>query len=290
MPLVLVTPPAVEPVSLLEVKNWVRADSDLTQDDALLNGLITAARQYAEMVTQRSLIAQGWRLVGDAFPMPQQAGVPFGQFFSYPSNALLLERGTVLSVTSLQYMDMNSVWQSMAANTYVAELSDCPARVAPAFGQVWPPTLPQIGSVKVDYLAGYASGCTFNATNDTVTPTLWPTLQVGDAIDLSISGDATSTLPAPLVPGRYYVQSIPVAGSYKLAATPSGAAIDITGTLSTGAIAYVGTVPQGIRNWLQVRVSTLYANREEVAILPRGKLEPLPYVDLLLDPFRVVQA
>lgn len=47
-------------------------------------------------------------------------------------------------------------------------------------------------------------------------------------------------------------------------------------------------VPQGIRNWILIAVGTLYANREAVAILSRGKVEPLPFVDRLLDPYRIV--
>lgn len=47
-------------------------------------------------------------------------------------------------------------------------------------------------------------------------------------------------------------------------------------------------IPEGIKSWMKIRLATLYENREEVAIMNRGKIEPLPYVDGLLDPFRVV--
>lgn len=47
-------------------------------------------------------------------------------------------------------------------------------------------------------------------------------------------------------------------------------------------------VPQGIKNWMLIRIATLYENREEVAILPRGKVEPLPFVDRLLNGYRVM--
>lgn len=49
-------------------------------------------------------------------------------------------------------------------------------------------------------------------------------------------------------------------------------------------------VPEGIRHWILLRLNTLYENREEVAILPRGKVDPLPFIDGLLDPYRVVLA
>lgn len=46
-------------------------------------------------------------------------------------------------------------------------------------------------------------------------------------------------------------------------------------------------VPDGIKAWMKIWIATLYENRESVAILPRGKVEPLPYVDRLLDPYIV---
>ena len=41
---------------------------------------------------------------------------------------------------------------------------------------------------------------------------------------------------------------------------------------------------------LAQRAATLYENREQVAIVPRGRVEPLPFVDTLLDPYVVHQA
>ena len=48
------------------------------------------------------------------------------------------------------------------------------------------------------------------------------------------------------------------------------------------------SVPDGIKSWIKLRVGSLYAHREEVAILAKGKLEPLAFVDGLLDPYRIV--
>lgn len=47
-------------------------------------------------------------------------------------------------------------------------------------------------------------------------------------------------------------------------------------------------VPEGIRQWILLRVGSLYENREEVAVLNRGKVEAMPFVDSLLDPYRIV--
>lgn len=44
-------------------------------------------------------------------------------------------------------------------------------------------------------------------------------------------------------------------------------------------------VPTGIKNWILMRVCTIFENREEVAVLQRGSVSALPYVDCLLDEF-----
>ena len=47
-------------------------------------------------------------------------------------------------------------------------------------------------------------------------------------------------------------------------------------------------VPEGIKCWIKLRVGSLYAHREEVALINRGRIEALPFIDGLLDPFKVV--
>lgn len=48
-----------------------------------------------------------------------------------------------------------------------------------------------------------------------------------------------------------------------------------------------GAVPAGIKSWIKLRLGSLYGHREEVATLSRGRIDPLPFVDGLLDGFRV---
>ncbi len=49
-----------------------------------------------------------------------------------------------------------------------------------------------------------------------------------------------------------------------------------------------GDVPEGIKSWIKLRVGSLYHNREEVAAMARGKIDRLPFIDGLLDPYRMV--
>lgn len=155
MPLQLITPPAQEPVSLIEAKLHLRVD--FNEDDGLITALITAARQAAEMLTGRQFVTARWKYVLDGFPGPGLMGVAAGTTFSLPGHAILLPRSPVQSVVSIHYLDMASAVQTMPAATYTADVACEPARLTPVFGQIWPISLPQIGAVSVIYDAGYGS-------------------------------------------------------------------------------------------------------------------------------------
>jgi uncharacterized phiE125 gp8 family phage protein len=66
MPLQLITPPAIEPVTLDEAKAHLKIDT--TDDDTLLTTLITAARARAEWHTGRAFVTQSWVLWLDCWP------------------------------------------------------------------------------------------------------------------------------------------------------------------------------------------------------------------------------
>lgn len=200
-----ISPPSTEPITLGEAKAHLRVD--LTDDDALITALIVAARQYAESETGRSLITQSWRLILDGFPGGRGPGTNGSISSLLPGNAILLDQAPVQFISSIQYLDTGGAWQTLPESEWVAELQSAPARITPAFGKTWPAVLPQIGSVKVEFVAGY--------------------------------GDAAA-------------------------------------------------VPQGIKIWMLLRLGALYENREEVSAMRQGKIEPLPYVDRLLDAYRVI--
>ena len=204
MPLQLVTPPAGEPVSLAEAKQHLRVDGG--DDDLLIGSLIIAARQAAETKTGRQLITARWKLVLDAFPGPSLMQSATGASFSLPGHAILLAKCPVQSAVSIEYLDMNGTTQVMPASDYVLDAACEPARLTPAFGKTWPPTLPQMGAVSVTFDAGY-------------------------------------------------------------------------GTASA--------VPEGLKSWIKLRVGSLYGHREEMSVLSRGRIDPLPFVDGLLDGFKV---
>lgn len=221
----IVQGPQTEPVTLAELKTWVRVDSDLTADDSLLTDEIQAAREDAETYCRRGLITQQLRLVCDRFPSPmagklneywigqQWAAAGMGGVSKFaPTDrsgyGIVLPWSPLQTVDSITYVDPTGATQTLASNKYIVDKVSEPCRIMPAFGCVWPTTLQQPNSVTVLYTVGYGANGTF--------------------------------------------------------------------------------VPAGIKRWIKIRAATTYRNREEVAILGRGKVELLPYVDTLLNPHRVV--
>jgi len=66
MSAILLTPPALEPVTLADARHFLRIDHD--DDDDVIAALIAAARVHVEAKTRRALITQTWRLTRDVWP------------------------------------------------------------------------------------------------------------------------------------------------------------------------------------------------------------------------------
>lgn len=282
MPEILVTGPSAEPVDINLAKLHLRVTD--TAQDMNIAMLTQAARAYAEMLTQRQLVHARYAYVIDAFPM---AGIgtplPFRRPVNIPAYAILLPHAPVARVVSITYTDMSGQQQTMPTTDYVTNLAMLPGIITPGFGKVWPISLPQIGAVTITYDAGHASPIKFTGGSANVTvngPMAWT---VGQTVRFSNSGGA---LP-PEFPTYTDIYVKTVAGStYTFSLTNGGAAI-VPAAGDTGT-SFVGEIPGGITNGILMRMATLYENREEVAVLNRGKVDPLPFVDGLFDPYRVI--
>jgi uncharacterized phiE125 gp8 family phage protein len=104
--------PAVEPVPLAEMRAYLRLDSDA--EDALVAGLIAAARVGIEGATRLALIAQTWRLHLDRW---LRAGI------------LVLPLAPVLSVETVRLMPRSGPAISLGRDVYRLDLSGDPARL-----------------------------------------------------------------------------------------------------------------------------------------------------------------
>ncbi len=74
MPVILIAPPAAEPLALADAKNYLRVEHEA--DDALIESLIAAARREVELATRRVLVSQTWRIVLHRWPAPRRVSSP----------------------------------------------------------------------------------------------------------------------------------------------------------------------------------------------------------------------
>jgi len=131
--------PASEPVTLEEAKSHLRVDA--SDDDTLIEGLITAARQYYEDVTRRALITQTWRLSLDRWP---------------GGSEILLPRAPLQSVTSVVYTDSDGTATTWSSDEYAVDADSEPGRVVLGYGYSWPSaTLRTSLPIQITYEAGY---------------------------------------------------------------------------------------------------------------------------------------
>ncbi len=66
MPSILLAAPAVEPVSLADMKAFLRVETG--DDDDIITALIAGSRIHVEAQTRRALVTQSWRLSRDSWP------------------------------------------------------------------------------------------------------------------------------------------------------------------------------------------------------------------------------
>lgn len=138
MAILLITPPASEPVTLQEAKDHLRVD--VTEDDSLIeNLLIPSARQSVETYLRRSLLEQTWELSLDCF-----------------DGDIKLPNPPLQSVTSIKYIDVYGVEQTLAASEYTVHTQNEPGLITLAYDKSWPSIRAVKNAVKVRYVTGYA--------------------------------------------------------------------------------------------------------------------------------------
>lgn len=182
MPLALITPPAVEPISLAEAKLHARVDD--SDRDTLITVFIKSAREAAEHELGRALITQTWRLTLDEFPEAE----------------IELPKPKVLSIVSVGYVDASGVDQVVSSANYTLDSAQLPGWVLPAEDFDWPATRAIANAVRVDFTAGYGPA----ATDVPASVRQWMLLQIGAAVkqaEAFASGFTVAELPNRWVDG-----------------------------------------------------------------------------------------
>lgn len=127
----------VEPVSLDEIRLWLRDPEP--EDNPLILGLVSGARDYFETAMDRQLTTATWELRQSAFPA-------LWQELPYPP---------LRSVVSIKYDDADGNEQTLATSVYNVVTSDTPGWIELADGQQWPATDTGPEVVRIQFTAGF---------------------------------------------------------------------------------------------------------------------------------------
>ena len=139
MTIIIVTPPASEPVSLAEAKLFLRVDHDA--EDDLIATLITAAREAVEAACGRALIK---RRVRESLDIWRRDAV----------GCAMLGLGPVTNIVAVRLLAANGSQSVIDAGRYRLEgAGDRPRLV---FEAGVPATLRQAGGVEIEYDSGFA--------------------------------------------------------------------------------------------------------------------------------------
>jgi len=134
----LVTAPSTEPLTLTEVKTYLRVDDTVEND--LITSLITVARQAVEGRTWMPLISQTWAMQ-----------------FDYDELNLLVwnvNKAPLISVSSVTYYDSNNDLQTLAATEYEYDIYGSPARFRL---KSVPTCYDRMNTLQLNFVCGYAN-------------------------------------------------------------------------------------------------------------------------------------
>lgn len=154
----VITPPIIEPVTLQEVKEYLRVD-DAT-DERVVRPFIDSARRFCEEHTGRALMTQTLKLSLDAFEDnydPLWEGLRTGPYMNHYKNYIVLPRSPVASVTHLKTFNDANTATTFASANYVLDLVREPSRIVLKKGFTFPTDLRVANAIEVTYVAGYTS-------------------------------------------------------------------------------------------------------------------------------------
>lgn len=194
MPLLsLITPPAIEPVTLSEAKLHCRIDLDA--DNNLVSSLISAARSHCENYCHRALINQTWMISYDAEEFPTDT-------------TIFLPYGKIQSIDSIKTYDLENVATTFDSASY--RLTNR-GHIALNESYDWPTGDRSIDSVEIRYVVGYGSLAADvpQAIRQAILMTVAHFYENREASGDPVAGDQTGNLlplgvPALLSPYKIY--------------------------------------------------------------------------------------
>lgn len=141
MSLVVVTPPAEEPITLAELK--LAAHITHTDEDAFLTRVIIASRIRYEHDTGRQMVLATYDWFLPCWSPQEYIGeIPDGRLVSGVNRTMQrsfeIPRPPLVSIDEVEYYDTTGTQQTLATSVYAAKTSSEPGRIYNLPNQEWP--------------------------------------------------------------------------------------------------------------------------------------------------------
>jgi len=140
----VITAPTTEAISSAELKPWCGLSADDDTFDTILDLCRTAAREWYETETGRTMHQTTLELALDSFS----------------GSVILLPRATPLisPITSVKYTDSDGDESPMSSDDYIADTESEVGRLVLGYGKSWPSFTPYPSNpIKIRYAAGIAT-------------------------------------------------------------------------------------------------------------------------------------
>lgn len=148
----LTSAPASEPVTLSEVKAYLKVDG--SDEDALITSLIATARRACEEFCKRAFITQTWKTILDTFPCEDEWDAPDAFLMARADrHAIQLPRQPLQSVTSIKTTDTVNVQTTVPVETYDVDLEG--GRIVLNDGYTWPTEIRASAGIEIISIHGY---------------------------------------------------------------------------------------------------------------------------------------
>ncbi|CAI2719743.1 head-tail connector protein [Nitrospina watsonii] len=162
---ILKTAPAEEPLSLAEVKAYLKVTS--ADDDALITCILAGVRRACEAWTGRALVTQTWTVWLDGFPRASRCEAPHSGYFDLPvdhfdrvSPIIHLPLPPLQSVTFLKTYGADNQAATFDSVRYFVDTASQPGRIVLNASASWPSGLRNANAVEIEFVAGYGAAAT----------------------------------------------------------------------------------------------------------------------------------
>lgn len=129
--------PSGQVLTTSETKNHLKVDS--SDDDTLIDNLISVATEICQDYTRRLLLTQTVECYLDSW------------------DDMIINRSPIQSISKIEYYNSNNELTELDSSTYDVDIVSEPARITLADGKSWPTLRSRTNPIIITFVAGYGT-------------------------------------------------------------------------------------------------------------------------------------